>query len=471
MGTSSLHITGYGAVIRRWWWSLLIAAWMAGIAGFLVASTIPPTYETSARLLVGPINADLNTLRASGALAGTYSEIAMSRQVLDEALGEVGGPVPPTAVRATADEATRLIVIRVEHVDPAAGAAVANAITESLTVRSQVPTARPEGQITVVDTAIPATAPVAPRVDLITGLAAVTGLVAALLVILLAELLGDRVRDSAEIRSVGMPVLGTVLGTQPRRRDRSLAPVVEAAPDSRAAVSYHQLAGRLQILAQEQELRSVTLLGVDPGHHVGEVAVNTALVLGRLGRRVVLVDANREEREIDRLMRIAPRRGLASLLFDRDTDMGEAGVMRSGIVIIPYGISDQRDLISMESASNIVKSLASTHDLVVVAASSPERDPNSLVWARATQGVVLVLRHEHTRRRHLATAAESLRLAGSNITGAVLYRAGTRRQQSGRSTAERRAGDRDDEVPTPQTGRVEPSRPDPSPKPAQRRSG
>ena len=66
-----MELSGYFAVVRRWWWTLLVAAWVAGLAGFYVASRIPPTYESSVQLLVGPLNTDDETLRASGQLIQT----------------------------------------------------------------------------------------------------------------------------------------------------------------------------------------------------------------------------------------------------------------------------------------------------------------------------------------------------------------------------------------------------------------
>ena len=66
-----MELSGYFAVARRWWWTLLVAAWVAGLAGFYVASRIDKTYESQVRLLVGPINTDDATLRASGQLVQT----------------------------------------------------------------------------------------------------------------------------------------------------------------------------------------------------------------------------------------------------------------------------------------------------------------------------------------------------------------------------------------------------------------
>ena len=61
-----MELTGYLAVARRWWWTLLVATWVAGVSGYVVASQIPPTYEAETQLLIGPYNTDRDTLAAVG---------------------------------------------------------------------------------------------------------------------------------------------------------------------------------------------------------------------------------------------------------------------------------------------------------------------------------------------------------------------------------------------------------------------
>ena len=63
-----VDIGGYLLIARRWWWTLLVATAVSALIAYLVASRIPPTYEAGAQLLVGPINTDVDTLRASSQL-------------------------------------------------------------------------------------------------------------------------------------------------------------------------------------------------------------------------------------------------------------------------------------------------------------------------------------------------------------------------------------------------------------------
>ena len=85
-----MELSGYLAIVRRWWWTLIVAAWIAGLTGYLVASTIPPTYESQVKVLVGPLNTDTDTLRASGLLVQTYAQYVTTREVLTSTIQELG---------------------------------------------------------------------------------------------------------------------------------------------------------------------------------------------------------------------------------------------------------------------------------------------------------------------------------------------------------------------------------------------
>ncbi len=94
-----MELSGYFAVARRWWWTLLVAAWVAGLAGFYFASRIDPTYESTVELVVGPINTDADTLRGAGLMIQTYGQLATTETVLTRTLGDLGLDMPARPAR------------------------------------------------------------------------------------------------------------------------------------------------------------------------------------------------------------------------------------------------------------------------------------------------------------------------------------------------------------------------------------
>ena len=152
-----MELTGYLAVARRWWWTLLVATWVAALAGLLVASRITPTFEAQAQLLVGPNNTDSDTLRASGLLVQTYAQLAISSEPLKSTAQELGVADPVKlgqAVRATANDTTRILTIRAQDSDPEKAARIANTLAEELIHLTTGATTRPEGQLEIIGKAI-----------------------------------------------------------------------------------------------------------------------------------------------------------------------------------------------------------------------------------------------------------------------------------------------------------------------------
>lgn len=210
-----MELSGYFAVARRWWWTLLVAAWVAGLAGFYVASRLPPTYESSVEMLVGPINTDAATVGASAKLIQTYASLATTGPVLADVVKELPFDTSPGLIavntRVSANVDSRILTIRVQADEPDRAAKIANGIAAVLQERASAGLVRPEGLLTISDPAVPNPAPVAPQVSLIVLLATAAGILAALILVLMIEYLSRTVSSREELAKLaGAPVLGSV---------------------------------------------------------------------------------------------------------------------------------------------------------------------------------------------------------------------------------------------------------------------
>ena len=96
-GRGGSGLDGVLSVLRRWRAVLAAAALTGLVCGYLVASAATPSYESRAVMLVGPINGDLDTLRAAGQLAQTYAQIATSRPTVNATGRRLGLSVSPSA--------------------------------------------------------------------------------------------------------------------------------------------------------------------------------------------------------------------------------------------------------------------------------------------------------------------------------------------------------------------------------------
>ena len=457
-----MELTGYLAVARRWWWTLLVATWVAGVSGYIVASQIPPTYEAETQLLVGPYNTDRDTLVAAGDLVQTYSQLVTTTPLLESAIIEAGANLTPAelslATRVTANDVTRFLTIRVQDTDRVMAATLANKLADEITVLASGGTNRPEGQLTIVDFAVPPPAdqPVAPQRSLIVALAALAALIGAMVLVMLLEYLSAAVRSEDELgRLTGLPLLGRVeIGRALPSGERGL---IDQAPDSAAAAAYRLVLAKGAFREGGGVARSIVVVGTGSDGASSQVAANLAAITARSGRQVVLVDYDQSDASVTRIFGLQDRSGITDLVDGSAADVSSRLVRVSGTLrVLAHGISQDPDTIDVARAGAIISALVDQADLIVINAGALHLSAGALAWAQAADAAILVAVRDQARRDDVEYAAESLRLVGVEVAGTVLAerKRGIRRNR-GRSDLPERPR------PTPRDPRRQPVR-DPS---------
>jgi len=392
--------------------------------GSLVANRLPATYEAEARLLVGPLSADKDTLSAAGAQARTYAALATTTPVLEAAarrsgLGGSAGAVRSRVRDVTASDVTRLISVRVRDRDPARAATIANALAEVLRARASI--GPQEGKLHIVERAAAPQNSVGPSASLIVPLAAIAGLLGAFGIVVLVDSLATAVRNEGDLAAASpVAVLGSVNGARPRRGDRPL--IMEAEPHSAAAAAYRMLATKISLSNSERPLRSLLVLDAHGGRSSGRLAANLAAALAEDGTRVVVIDDDKRGGVMElfqhegnastaKVQRARPLR-IGQLTFDRFRLRGP-----QLIVIQPRKPSET---LYPEQAAETIEHLLTGADLVVLTAPPVDGSASSMVWAHAADATLLVAERHHTKREQMGPAVETLRIAEANVIGTVL---------------------------------------------------
>ena len=390
--------------------------------GFLVANRLPAAYEAEARLLVGPLSADKDTLSAAGAQARTYAALATTTPMLAatarlSGLGSSAAAVRSKVRDVTASDVTRFISIRVRDREPARAATIANALAGVLKARAA--TGPPVGNLHIVESAAAPRTSVGPSASLIVPLAAVAGLLGAFGIVVLVDSLTTAVRTEGDLAAVSpVAVLGSVNGA--RRGDRPL--VMEAEPHSAAAAGYRLLATKISLSNSERPLRSILVLDAHGGRSSGRLAANLAAALAEDGTRVVVIDGGEQagvmelfqhegKASTEKVQRARPLR-IGQLTFDRFRLRGPRL-----IVVQPRKPSEP---LYPEQAAETIEHLLTGADLVVLTAPPVDGSASSMVWAHAADATLLVAERDRTKREQMVPAVESLRIAEANVIGTVL---------------------------------------------------
>ena len=463
-------------MLRQWWLWLLCGVVIGGGAGALISSSATPTYSADVKLLVGPIGSDFDDmLRASGQLARTYAELATSRRVLSHAIEETG--VRTTALELQEDEAvkaqsndiTRIVTIDVELDNALNSARLANAIARRIgalaaltprqetssmrqlltqdeisqlsgpdqdavgeAVRRVLGTSSLSGRVEIIQPAEVPPEPVSPNTILITVLAALMGMLAVAILIVLRESLRRGISDERTLGALeSPPFLGTVEVPVTRAGAAQLA--VEGESDF-TVEAYRALAAKLGFLDNHIRVRTLLVVDAAGGRQAGTVAANLAALLADTQRSVLLVDANELSGSATAALRLEGKPGYGELTHGlRDTTLFTAIEHACvdqfpTLAVIPRGATPVADRLDEDFVERILLRLRTEADIIIISGAPVDQSPAALFWGRAADGTLMVVEAGQTSLERVQDALRSLNLGSGAVVGTVL---GRRRRSRG----------------------------------------
>ena len=199
---------------------ILLVAIVAGAVSFAYSSfVVKPEYRSTTRIYVvnrnqsdkpGLTNQDL---QAGTYLVKDYREIILSQDVLEKVVSDLGLTINAKTlakkVQVTVPADTRIVSISVSDHKPDEASRIANALRE--VAAQKIIAVTRVSDVTTLEEARPATGPSSPNIrrNTLMGIGAGAGLV--IVVVLLVELLDDRVKRPEDVEDVmNISLLGVV---------------------------------------------------------------------------------------------------------------------------------------------------------------------------------------------------------------------------------------------------------------------
>ena len=190
---------------------IALVALVAGLAAFAYSSfVIKPQYASTTRIYVvnrnqadkpGLTNQDL---QAGSYLVKDYREIILSQDVLEKVVADqnltIDAKTLGKKVSVTVPADTRIVSISVRDGKPEEASRIANALRE--VAAQKIISVTRVSDVTTLEEARPATSPSSPNIRRNTMMATVAGVGIVIVVVLLVELLDDRVKRPEDIEEV-----------------------------------------------------------------------------------------------------------------------------------------------------------------------------------------------------------------------------------------------------------------------------
>ena len=199
---------------------IVLTAIIAGLAAFAYSSfVIKPQYTSTTRIYVvnrnqadkpGLTNQDL---QAGAYLVKDYREIILSQDVLEKVVADQKLPMDAKTlgrkVSVTVPADTRIVSISVRDGNPEEASRIANALRE--VAAQKIISVTRVSDVTTLEEARPATSPSSPNIRRNTMMATIAGVGFVTVIVLLVELLDDRVKRPEDIEEVmHLSLLGVI---------------------------------------------------------------------------------------------------------------------------------------------------------------------------------------------------------------------------------------------------------------------
>lgn len=202
-------------------WMVVIAAIVCGAAAFSYATFfVTPMYQSSAMLYVnngsislGGSSFNLGDLSASKSLVDTYIVLLKTRLTLNEVIETAHLDLSYDALRGMVSAAsvneTEIFSITVTDSDPKRATLIANTIAQVLPGRAEA--VMNQSTMRIVDCAVEPASRTSPNVTRYTAMGVMIGVVAACALIVILELLDDRIHDEKYlIQNYDLPILASI---------------------------------------------------------------------------------------------------------------------------------------------------------------------------------------------------------------------------------------------------------------------
>ncbi|HFI0214460.1 TPA: YveK family protein [Streptococcus suis] len=196
---------------------IILTAFLGALVAFAYSSfLVTPQYDSTTRIYVVSQNVEAGAgltnqeLQAGSYLVKDYKEIILSQDVLKKVQTELGltqSIKEKIAVSIPVD--TRIVSISVRDADPNEAARIANGLR--VVAAQKIIEVTKVSDVTTLEEAVPAEEPSTPRTKRNIVLGLLAGGFLAVALVLVVEVLDDRVKRPQDIEEVlGMPLLGVV---------------------------------------------------------------------------------------------------------------------------------------------------------------------------------------------------------------------------------------------------------------------
>jgi capsular exopolysaccharide synthesis family protein len=413
-----VNLTEHFRIIWRRRWMILALSAVIAIAVYARSRTLDNVFESAATLDVissATVGDRAVTVEEVDIRTGRYAALADSSPVLREAVSASRLDIPVTTARdrvsaAVPTDHSGFITVKASGPSPTDARALTDGVVGALRATGDVE----RNPIGVVTGATTPSGPTSPNPTRDAFLAFLIALVVSSELFALLGFIGGRLTKGDESDELARLTGGPVLALIPRRRD------------DWASEAFRTLRARVDLARPDPPVRSIAVVGAEPGSGTSFVAYGLAQATADLARGVVLVDANLRRPAIAAELDVPEGLGLVEVLRSGTVDADRlplADPLQKRFRILPAGeeVDDPPGVLGSGALRKAIDQLDGA-DQVIVDSPAVTESVDAIVITAQCDAAILVIDAERVRRRVIENAVLRLRQANVELLGSVINR-------------------------------------------------
>lgn len=206
------------------------------------------------------------------------------------------------------------------------------------------------------------------------------------------------------------------------------------------AEAYRILQTNLQFTALDKNLKALVFTSVAAGEGKTLTAINSAVCMAQMGKKVLLVDADYRRPSIHKILGVSRENGLSEVILEKYTlqdslknitdiilgDLGSRDILKfpgvENLNILTCGTIplNPPSLLSSEKMTSIIEEMKQRFDVVIFDSAPVLPVTDTLILAAKTQMAIMVYQTGRAARGALKRAKEQLVNVGAHVGGVVL---------------------------------------------------
>lgn len=413
-------------IIKKWLWLAAITTACSIIVAILISCFLIDTvYEATTNIMIRAADESDNAadvyVKADESLVKVYTTLAQSDLILQKTIRmlKIDTEIDKlrTLIHVDATPDTGFIKITVLDRSPRIAQDIANTLVKNLQLEAS--DIRLSGKVTVIDAARAPDSPKRPNIFLNMFIAAVAGLMAGVTLIIFLENMDDTVKSpNILIKDDSVPTIGAVPDFTTYKDSKPGAGTIGRQEDA-----YKIMRTKVNSLCSKKSYKDILITSPNSSEGKTFTAVNLAVSLGQMGKKVLLIDCNMRNSVLNTLFNLENDKGLTWQLTQKEEipyEIRTAQEINLDVIVCGQRPDNPTELLESHELSNLINYGRSNYDMVIIDGSSSISFADTYIAAGVADAAILVVQHRKTILHFLKAAYESLVNSGLNILGVVV---------------------------------------------------